>query len=145
MKHNAKKSRLATVLVGAALAAAFAPAASAHYGYQSGDPAPVNPYAGSSSGAKDYSRNSVSGDFTPAKPSSAPVTDYSKNAATGKFVPYVPAAAGTTPVGDTNPSDDGSDWAIAAVGAGAGIALLFGAVGLSSRNARRQRGPAAHA
>src|SRR5262245_45070646 len=114
MKHNAKKSRLATVLVGAALAAAFAPAASAHHGYESGGPAPVNPYAGSSSGAKDYSQNSVSGDFTPANGSPAPVTDYSKNAATGKFVPYVPAAAGATPVGDTNPSDDGSDWAIAA-------------------------------
>jgi hypothetical protein len=139
MTKTAKKSKLATILVGAALAGVLAPGASAHHGTVGSDqPIQVNPstgYASVQPSAKDYSKNSVSGEYTPAKPST-PVTDYSKNSVNGQYV--IPAPSSSKPVVNDNPSDDGSDWAYAAIGVVGGMALLFAFVGVSSKTRRRQ-------
>jgi hypothetical protein len=140
MTHTAKKSKLATILVGAALAGALAPTASAHHGAVAADePIQVNPstgYASVQPPAKDYSKNSVNGEYAPSKPS-AVVTDYSKNSVNGQYLAPEPSSA-AKPVVSDQPSDDGSDWSYAAIGAATGLGLLFVVVGVSSKNRRRQ-------
>ncbi|HEY1277778.1 MAG TPA: hypothetical protein VGF25_22915 [Thermoleophilaceae bacterium] len=119
MTYSAKKAKLASILVGAALTGALVPGASAHHGGSM----PVNPSTADVTGAvvKDYSKNSVSGNYVPAKPlASAHVID-------------------TAPAANPKPSDDGSDVSLAAVGALSGTAFLLIAVGAAGAKARRGR------
>jgi uncharacterized protein (TIGR03382 family) len=106
--------------------------------------------AAASSGGKDYTQNGATGDYAYGPlPPSGPAKDYDQNAATGDYSgwrsteapdaapssePVSPAPAQVAPVAEPG----GVEWSDAAIGAGAGATLAFGAVGLTALVRRRR-------
>lgn len=103
-----------------------------------------------SGGGKDYTKNGATGDYAYGPlPPSGPAKDYDQNAATGDYSGWrstqAPDAAPSSEPGSpalaqvaTVAEAGGLDRSDAAIGAGAGATLAFGAVGLTAHVRRRR-------